>query len=283
VFRLRERAYLDVDALEGAGVIDAAPVERVMLLPMDEVFVRFEEPTELAPGTQLTLFDRKALSVRSGADSAGGGPGGIVRLDLVRYRREAVSEESLSVRLDPSLGKSGGEAGEAVDGGGMLVRVLGSLRVLSYDGESQLARARVEEINAPVQRGSLVANVPRSFARGQHVVSGINLDAVVVAALSPGMLHARGQLVFLDVGAEAGVMAGHHFQVFRGGDAWDRTLEENLALSGNEVTSPGDGLPDVVVGELEVLHVRAGSATALVTGSREALAIGDRARLRQGH
>lgn len=53
---LRTQGFLDSDALRTSGIIIGSPEEHMLLSPYDEVYLRFEEGTQIRPGMQLTVF-----------------------------------------------------------------------------------------------------------------------------------------------------------------------------------------------------------------------------------
>lgn len=56
---LREQGYLDADALETAGVVVGSPTDHMLLMPYDEVYVRFDElENGQEPGGEFTIFRR---------------------------------------------------------------------------------------------------------------------------------------------------------------------------------------------------------------------------------
>ncbi len=53
---LRDQGFLDADALRTSGIIVGSPEEHMLLSPYDEVYIEFEEGTQMRPGMQLTVF-----------------------------------------------------------------------------------------------------------------------------------------------------------------------------------------------------------------------------------
>jgi hypothetical protein len=67
---LRDEGYLDRDALENAGIIIGSPEEQMLLSTWDEVYVRFENPSDARPGAEYTVF-REVPEAQRGDDEEG--------------------------------------------------------------------------------------------------------------------------------------------------------------------------------------------------------------------
>lgn len=167
---------------------------------------------------------------------------------------------------------------------GVLVRVLGTVRLMDYDQERQLGRATITESIEPIERGYLIAEIDRQFAVVPPRVNSVDLDATIVALLQPTVFLADQQIGFLDKGSEDGVQPGNRFVIVRAQDEWRANQPHNRADLGETVpdNERPDEYPDEVVAEARVVQVRERSCTVMMTTSIRAVEVGDRAQMRQG-
>ncbi|MBK8409839.1 MAG: LysM peptidoglycan-binding domain-containing protein [Sandaracinaceae bacterium] len=167
---------------------------------------------------------------------------------------------------------------------GVLVRVLGTVRLMDYDQERQLGRATITESLEPIERGYLIAEIDRQFAVVPPRVNAANVDATIVALLQPTVFLADQQVGFLDKGSEDGVQPGNRFVIVRAEDEWRANQPSNTSDLGETVpdTERPDEYPDEVVAEARVVQVRERSCTVMMTTSIRAVEVGDRAQMRQG-
>lgn len=245
-----DEVYLDREALGQAARIVGSSEDHMMMSPTDELYLRFKDGGS-APtvGQELTVF--------------------------LRLHKSEVAPRASRPRLYPA-----GSDGE-------IVRVLGALRVTTYDRERRIARAVVVEALEPIERGYEVSDIPRRLAVVPPKPNGKNLAATIVAATRPLGTLGNGQLVFLDKGSKQGVQVGNRLQVVRSGDAWRETLllREDLTGSDRPDAHPiaNDSYPPEDVAELRVLYVRPDSATALITQTTVELGPGEHVEMRAGY
>ncbi|MET0341501.1 MAG: LysM peptidoglycan-binding domain-containing protein [Polyangiales bacterium] len=250
VVRLGDAVYLDGDALAQAARIDGSHEDHLMLSPSDLVYLKLGDG-QAAPekGRELTVF--------------------------VRGDRRELNPRASRYHVFPA-----GHPGE-------VVRVVGAVRVLSYDGESRVARALVIEALEPIERGFEVADVPRRLAEVAPRKNAADVNAKIVAATRALGTLGDGQVVFLDAGSKQGVDVGNRFMVVRQGDTWRRGLSQREDMSGADRPDrhpPSDTeFPVEAVGELRVLYVRPDSSTALITRADSEVGPGDRVEMRAGY
>lgn len=249
---LREQAYLDPDALRQSGLIVGSSEDHFLLSPSDELYVKFEQPPEELRGKELTIY---------------------------RHIPPEENEPRASKVPPPKY------AGTAEDG--EIVRVMGAAKVLSYDPNTRIARVVIVEGLEPIERGFLVADIPRRFVKVPPRTATLNLDATVVTTIEPVGLYGDNQIVFINAGADEGVQPGHRFRVIRQGDAWRQNLMSREDQSGSQrpnATPPSsDDYPFEVVGEILALHTRPHSTTGVVILSRVEIEPGDQAQLTDGY
>lgn len=168
---------------------------------------------------------------------------------------------------------------------GTLVRIYGTVRIDSYDARRRSARAIIIEALDPIERGFRVAPMPRQFDLVPPLVADRDLETRVTATLRSRQLIGAQQIVFIPVGREEGVRLGNRFYVLRAGDVWREALPSGRsgAVGGLEdAPSPGE-LPDEIIAEARVVHVRPHSATLLITRTVREVQVGDRAGMRLGY
>ncbi|MCA9535980.1 MAG: LysM peptidoglycan-binding domain-containing protein [Myxococcales bacterium] len=167
---------------------------------------------------------------------------------------------------------------------GVLVRVLGTVRLMDYDRDRQLGRATIVESLEPIERGFLIAEIDRSFAVVPPRVNEADVDATIVALLQPTVFLADQQVGFLDRGSAEGVQLGNRFMIVRAGDEWREHQPAHRIDLGETVpdTERPDEYPDEIVAEARVVQVREHTCTVMMTTSIRAVEVGDRAQMRQG-
>ncbi len=171
---------------------------------------------------------------------------------------------------------------------GTLVRILGTVRVDTWDAERHTARATLIEALEPIERGFRVAAIPRRFDVVAPVRADRDADTEVVAMLSPHVLLGSDQIVFVPLGESDGLQLGNRLYIVRRGDEWQRglgTIGTSASAVGASVDSSGDAhdYPDEVIGEGRVVSLRPHSAGLFITRATRTVEVGDRAELRQGY
>lgn len=168
---------------------------------------------------------------------------------------------------------------------GDLVRIMGAVRIESYDEDRRTARATIIEALDPIERGFRVAPIPRRFDMVPPRVAAQDIESEVVATLRPRQLLGEQQIIFLPIGEEEGVQLGYRFFIVRAGDAWRDELSagarDYAALE--DAPDEPEAYPAEIVAEARVVHVRPNSATLMITRSVLEIEIGDRAQARRGY
>ena len=98
---------------------------------------------------------------------------------------------------------------------GSLVRIMGSVRLDSYDSDKHVGTGSMLEALEPIERGYLLAPMLRAIDPVSPITSDRNLEAEIIGSIYPRHLLAQHQVVFIDVGSEDGVLRGHQFFVLR--------------------------------------------------------------------
>jgi hypothetical protein len=169
---------------------------------------------------------------------------------------------------------------------GHLVRIQGTVLVSSYDQTKGVARGVITETIDPIERGMPVTFMERRFILEPARPNRVNVVARIIGSSQPRTLLAYGDLVFLNVGKDKGVVPGNRFFVVRRGDNWQEMLTRSADQMGNIVPVPEynkDNLPKEVVAEMRVVHVRKKITIAVITRSNTDLAHGDQVEMRVGY
>jgi len=170
---------------------------------------------------------------------------------------------------------------------GVLVRILGVIRLQDYDQDREMGRGTITEALDPIERGYHLAPIPRRFDMVPPRENAQEVVAEVVAALEPRELSANAQVVFVNKGSNDGVQVGNRFFFVRQGDQWRNAELSSAGGHGETVEDapePDDTdeyLPEVVA-EGRVVSVREATAAVFITGATDSITIGDQAEMRQG-
>jgi hypothetical protein len=168
---------------------------------------------------------------------------------------------------------------------GELVRIIGEVKLEDYDQSRQVGHAVVVNTIEGIERGFRLAPLERHFYWIDVVPAGHSMRATVVASLYPRKLPSTNQIVFVDVGAEQGIVIGNRFYVVRQGDEWRRSAEGKV---GREI-EPTVPLPDEpehypweVVAIGRAVNVQPNTTAILIERATRTVRMGDRAELRKG-
>jgi len=201
----------------------------------------------------------------------------------VRFDEDEGVEPNMELTVFRGIEMGSEERNE--DESGTLVRVYGTVRLSSYDRERRVGRATITEALDPIERGLRIARIPRRFELVPPVANDRDLAAEVVATLRPRELVGDNQVIFVNVGQEAGVRRANRFFIVRQGDDWRQSLSASEEAMG--AVEPGAGEPDEypqeIIAEARVVNVRPNSAGLMITRSRAEVTVGDRAEMREGY
>jgi hypothetical protein len=168
---------------------------------------------------------------------------------------------------------------------GKLVRILGAVKLLDYDMQRGVGHAVVVDSLEGLERGFRIAPFERHFYWVDVVPADRSLRATVIASLYPRKLPSTNQIVFVDVGAEQGVVIGNRFYIVRQGDEWRRSAEGKV---GREIETtvplpdPPRHYPWEVIALGRAVNVQPSTTAILLEKARRAVRMGDRAELRIG-
>jgi hypothetical protein len=169
---------------------------------------------------------------------------------------------------------------------GHLVRIQGTVLVNSFDPQKSVARAVITETIDPIERGMPVTLMDRRFILEHPRPNQTNVVAHIIGSTQPRALLAYGNVVFLDVGSNRGIVPGNRFFVVRRGDNWQDVLTRHADQMGNIVPVPDynkEELPKEVVAEMRVIKVRKKVVIAVITRSDTDVFQGDTVEMRVGY
>jgi hypothetical protein len=200
-----------------------------------------------------------------------------VRFDRLPEGQSEPSGEYTIFRRIEARDRTAGEEG-------VLVRILGTVRVTGWDADRHTARVTLFEALEPIERGFEVAALPRRFEVVPPVRAEQNLEGRVVAVLTPLELVGDQQIVFVGLGEDDGLRLGNRSFVVRAGDDWRRELAPAQRDATTVAPPPEpEQYPDEVVAEARVVSLRPHSAGLLVTRAARPVVLGDRVQLMQGY
>lgn len=261
---------------QGKHANDLAPRVTVppKLLTGDTVFLRdegFLDDEELKESGKLLAANEEQMLLAD-SDSV-----------YVRFNKGQKVEPGQLYTVYRPVHKWEREVGER----GKLVRIQGSVLINSFDPEKSLARARVVETIDPIERGMPVILMERRFILEPPRPNKTNVRAQIIASTQPRTLLADGNVVFLNVGNDKGIVPGNRFFVVRQRDEWQEAMHGNDAVQmGNIVPVPTYNraeLPKEVVAEMRVIKVRKKVTIAVITRTTTDVFQGDKVEMRVGY
>jgi hypothetical protein len=199
----------------------------------------------------------------------------------VRFNPEVEPEIGKAYSVFRELGRLERESWEK----GRLVRILGAIVLKDYDTSRNLGRATVVDALDPIERGFRIAPLERHFYWVDVVPAELSMRATVVASLYPRKLPSTDQIVFVNAGAEDGVVLGNRFYIVRQGDEWRKSAEGRI---GREIETtvplpaPPKHYPWEVVAVGRAVNVQPTTTAILLEKAKRAVRMGDRAELRKG-
>jgi hypothetical protein len=157
---------------------------------------------------------------------------------------------------------------------GYVVHIYGDV-VVDQISNSVSARGTLVDMIEPVERGYFVSPLVKKFRRIEPRPSAVNLEASIVASLSPMNMLGPETFVVLNRGKQHGVELGNRSFVVRRADGYRRVMEGWDHYDAK--------YPTEVVGELWVVDVGADTSLAWIARSSKEIRIGETAEMRKGH
>lgn len=181
-------------------------------------------------------------------------------------------------------------------GKGKLIEIQGTVKVDQWNPKERVARARVTETLDTIERGARVGPITRRFEVVPPARNEKDVEGKVLTSVHPHNVYGQNQVVFIDKGEEDGLKPGNRLFVIRKGDGFHKThpsssaakriaIEDPSPAATETIPKPRDdnALPEEVLAELRVIHVKKGSSMALVTTSRREIELGDKVVARRGY
>lgn len=200
----------------------------------------------------------------------------------VRFNKDQKVEVGQTYTIYRPIYDSEREIGEK----GKLVRIQGSVLINSFDPQKHVARAFVIETIDPIERGMPVILMERRFILEPARPNRSNVVAHIIGSTQPRQLLADGNVVFLDVGNDKGIVAGNRFFVVRQGDEFQDVLSRDSMEMGNIMPIPKydpSELPKEVVAEMRVVKVRKKVTIAVITRTTTDVFQGEKVEMRVGY
>jgi hypothetical protein len=254
---------------------DLAPNVRVppKLLAGDTVFLRDEgylDEEELKESGRLSGANEEQMFL---ADSD---------VVYVRFNKGQKVEVGQTYTVFRSVDKWDREVGER----GHLIKIQGSVLITSFDPQKSVARATVVETIDPIERGMSVIKMDRRFILEPAKPNRSNVSARIIGSTQARQLLAYGNVVFLDVGRDKGIVPGNRFFVVRQSDEWQESMNGDAKEMGSIVPlvnyDPSE-LPKEVMAEMRVIGVRKKVTIAVITRSNVDVFQNEKAEMRVGY
>ncbi|HSE83799.1 MAG TPA: hypothetical protein VLB01_04575, partial [Thermodesulfobacteriota bacterium] len=146
---------------------------------------------------------------------------------------------------------------------GYKVAVLGELEIEEVLG-NRMSSARVTNSYREITKGARIRPVEPLVKEVVLKKGVVKADGLVIETLNNIELSGRGDIVYISVGKNQGVVPGNMFSVYKyPRDAFDPDEGVNVVI------------PGALVGKLVVLNVHEKAATGIITQSKRQIEIGD--------
>jgi hypothetical protein len=126
----------------------------------------------------------------------------------------------------------------------------------------------ITKTNHEIERGRRVGTLLKTFKNVPNVPAAVDAQGQIVAMLAKDELIGQGEVVFMDLGENSGVVVGNRLFVVRRGDGVPKTMSP-------EIGEDDRRFPARALGEVVVVEVGKGIAIGLVTLSVQELGVGD--------
>jgi LysM repeat protein len=156
---------------------------------------------------------------------------------------------------------------------GKLVRILGTVKVVSVDAEHRIAKAVITESLDVIERGDLVGPVRWKLATVAPVEASLDLEGHIIETLDPVTNLGEHHVVFIDLGYEDGVVEGNQLTVVRKRDHYMESIGKKDA---------DKDFPWEDIGKVMVLEALKKTSTCLMIDSSWDVKVGDKVELKRG-
>ena len=181
---------------------------------------------------------------------------------------------------------------------GEIVKVIGTVKIDSFDQETRVARGKLIESLDLIERGASVGPVGRKFDIVAPVRSEVDVWATILDSFYPRVFYGRYQVAFIDKGSEDGLVPGNRLFAVRRGDQWRKTkvITKKIGKRRMVVDVPewvrhepipfegeDEDFPEEVVGELRVIRTQKYTSLCVVIQSSYEMEIGEKLVARKGY
>jgi hypothetical protein len=118
--------------------------------------------------------------------------------------------------------------------------------------------------------------VLRTFTDVPPAPNQRDLEGTVVALLTRDHLIGTGEVVFVDLGSDAGVVPGNRLYVIRRGDAYSPVMRPGQVMGQNDPNFPARAL-----GEIAIVQTGKSLSVGIVTMSMQEMGPGDKVVMRR--
>jgi LysM domain-containing protein len=169
--------------------------------------------------------------------------------------------ERYSIYKPDNIVKSGGSEV------GAYVHVLGTVEVRAVTQDKR-ARGVILEANQEIERGVKVGPLVKTFKTVPPSLPRVDAQGTVVAMLTYDQLIGQGEVLFIDLGKRSGIEVGNRMFVVRRGDAYPRTMN-------NQIGQDDRTFPARALGQIVIVEVGERISIGLVTLAVQEMSVGD--------
>ena len=150
---------------------------------------------------------------------------------------------------------------------GAYVNILGTLEVVSVKQDKR-ARGVIVQANQEIERGAKVGPLVKGYKTVPPVQPKVDAQGTIVGLLTRDQLIGDGEVVFLSLGKDSGLVVGNRMTVVRRGDAKPDLMAKGVGKDDRR-------FPARALGEIVVVEVGEKISVALVTLSVQEMSVGD--------
>jgi hypothetical protein len=150
---------------------------------------------------------------------------------------------------------------------GSYVRILGTVEIVSVKQDKR-ARGVIVDANREIERGAKVGPLVKQYKNVPPVPPKVDAQGSIVAMLTKDQRIGQGEMIFVDLGKNAGVEVGNRLFVVRRGDAMPGQSESTVGQDDRR-------FPARALGEVVIVQVGEKVSVALVTLAVQEMAVGD--------
>ena len=150
---------------------------------------------------------------------------------------------------------------------GAYVNILGTLEVVSVKQDKR-ARGVIVSANQEIERGAKVGPLVKGYKTVPPVQPKVDAQGTIVGLLTRDQLIGDGEVVFLSLGKDSGLVVGNRMTVVRRGDAKPELMSKGVGDDDRR-------FPARALGEIVIVEVGDKISVGLVTLSVQEMSVGD--------